>query len=61
MGHGPKHRWAMTDIWGEVMPRCTVCGLIGSAVTYAGPNSIGWRGQPAFGCIPTPSTKAEPQ
>lgn len=59
MERGRKHDWVMTNVGGEVMPRCSVCGLLGSTKVSATSRSIGWRGEPTYGCTPSPSTKAE--
>lgn len=47
---GKMHHWQFQSIFGETVLRCTVCGLLGEAETTRGPNSIGYRGRPIYGC-----------
>lgn len=45
-----KHNWQLCDVWGETIPVCTRCGQMGAIATLTSKNSIGWRGEPVYGC-----------
>ena len=49
---GKMHDWYLADVWGETMPRCRACGLLGDKMTTFTSDSAGWRGSPIYGCAP---------